>query len=270
MAGKSAAPLVGVEVADGVATVTLRHPAKPNPITQPLQRELLAALNALRADAGVRALVLTAAGKAFCVGADLDEMREADGANESLGQWTSDFMAALTNPIVLALREMPVPVVCAVNGAAAGAGAGLAMAGDVLLMARSAYLYLPFVPRLGIVPDMGITWSLPRRAGRQRATALALLGERLGAEQAVQWGVAWAAVDDASLASEAIALARRLARNPRGSALELRRALDASEHNGLAQQLEYERSRQRELIDRPAFREGVAAFLEKREPRFHG
>jgi 2-(1,2-epoxy-1,2-dihydrophenyl)acetyl-CoA isomerase len=170
---------------------------------------------------------------------------------------------------VLALREMPFPVICAVNGAAAGAGAGLAMAGDVLLMASSSYLYLPFIPRLGIVPDMGSTWFLPRRIGRQRATALALLGDRLSAARAVEWGLAWASVDDASLMDEARKIAQRLAQIPSGAALEARRAFDASERNDLARQLEYERARQRELIDHPAFREGVQAFLEKREPRFH-
>jgi 2-(1,2-epoxy-1,2-dihydrophenyl)acetyl-CoA isomerase len=266
----SPAPLVHVGGAEGIATVRLQHPSKPNPITQPLQQELLAALRTLAADPGLRALVLTAAGKAFCVGADLDEMREAGLAHHSLGEWTSDFMAKLTNPIVMALQEMPVPVVCAVNGVAAGAGAGLAMAGDVLLMARSSYLYLPFIPKLGIVPDMGSTWFLPRRVGRQRATALALLGDRLDAPRAVDWGVAWACVDDAALLDEALMVARRLAQLPPGAALELRRAWDASERNGLAQQLEYERGRQRELIDQPSFREGVDAFLHKREPRFHG
>lgn len=265
----SESPLVRVEVAEGIATVTLQHPSKPNPITQPLQKELLGALRDLSQDAQVRALILTSAGKAFCVGADLDEMRQAGESHASLGQWTSDFMTELTNPIVLALRGMPVPVVCAVNGAAAGAGAGLAMAGDVLLMATSSYLYLPFVPRLGIVPDMGSTWFLPRRLGRQRATALTLLGDRLGASQAVEWGVAWACVDDANLLGEARTLALRLARIPPGAALEVRSAFDTSERNDLAQQLDYERSRQRELIDRPAFGEGVQAFLEKREPRFH-
>jgi 2-(1,2-epoxy-1,2-dihydrophenyl)acetyl-CoA isomerase len=261
-------PLVRCEVVDGVATLTLQHPTKPNPLTQPLQRELLAMLRHLQVDTAVRAVVLTAAGKAFCVGADLEEMQQAAAENPSLGEWTAGFMAELTNPIMLALRALPVPVVCAVNGAAAGAGAGLAMAGDVLLMAQSSYLYLPFVPRLGIVPDMGSTWLLPRRLGRQRALALTLLGERLSAAQALDWGLAWACVPDAELADQAQAMARRLARLPADAVLEARRAFDMAERNDLAQQLDYERDRQRELIDRPAFTEGVKAFLEKREPVF--
>lgn len=261
-------PLVRCETVDGVATVTLQHPSKPNPITQPMQVALLDTLRRLHGDTGVRAVVLTAAGKAFCVGADLDEMQQAAAGNPSLGEWTSDFMARLTNPIVLALRALPVPVVCAVNGAAAGAGAGLAMAGDVLVMAQSAYLYLPFVPRLGIVPDMGSSWLLPRRIGHQRALALTLLGDRLSAEQALAWGAAWACVPDAELGERAQAIARQLARLPANAVLEARCAFEASERNDLAQQLEYERERQRELIDRPAFREGVSAFLERREPVF--
>ena len=261
-------PLVSVRVTDGIAIVTLQHPSKPNPITQPLQKELLSALRAVSCDPNVRALILTASGKAFCVGADPDEMRDAGESNASLGQWTADFMAELTNPIVLSLREMPFPVVCAVNGAAAGAGAGLAMAGDVLLMATSSYLYLPFVPRLGIVPDLGSTWHLPRRLGRQRATAMTLLGTRLAADQAVQWGVAWASAPDTTLMDEARAIATQLSRIPPGAALEVRRAFDASERNDFAQQLEYERGRQLELIDSPAFAEGVRAFLQKREPQF--
>ena len=260
--------LVHCSIADGIAVLTMQHPTKPNPMTLPLQRALLAHLRAVHDDPQVRAVVLAASGRAFNVGAELSEMQQGATAHASLGAWTADAMAEFTNPIVLALRALPVPVVVAVQGAAAGAGAGLAMAGDLLLMAQSAYLYLPFIPRLGIVPDMGSTWLLPRRAGRQRALGLTLLGDRLGAEQAVQWGVAWASVPDARLADEALGLARRLARLPAGAALEARQAYDAAERNDLAQQLDYERLRQRELIDQPAFREGVQAFLEKRDPVF--
>lgn len=253
---------------EGIAMLTLHHPAKPNLLTQPLQRELLAGLQAIAGDASVRALVLTGQGKAFCVGADLDELGQASAGGASAGEWTARFMKELTNPIVLAMQALPVPVVCAVNGAAAGAGAGLAMAGDLTLMARSAYFYLPFIPRLGIVPDMGSTWFMPRRIGQARAMALSLLGDRLPAEQAVQWGLAWGCVDDGQLAAESRALARRLAKLPAGAALEMRRALAASQDNGLAEQLEFERRRQRELIDRDTFAEGVRAFRERRDPVF--
>lgn len=260
--------VLACQVVDGVATLTLQNPRKPNPLSMELQRALLAALARLRDDRAVRAVVLTGAGKAFCVGADLEAMSRPDPGCSSLGESTADWMAELTNPIVMAMREMPVPVLCAVNGAAAGAGAGLALAADIVLMARSAYFYLPFIPRLGIVPDMGTTWFLPRRIGRARATGLALLGDRLSAEQAVQWGLAWSCCDDDRLQADAAALAHRLAALPSGSAQEARAAFEASERNDLSQQLEYERQRQRELIDRQAFGEGVRAFLERREPVF--
>jgi 2-(1,2-epoxy-1,2-dihydrophenyl)acetyl-CoA isomerase len=181
---------------------------------------------------------------------------------------TADAMAELSNPLIEELRALPIPVVCALNGATAGAGVGLALASDLVVAARSAYLYLPFLPRLGIVPDLGTTWFLERLTGRGRAMGLALLGERLSAEDAVRWGLAWACVDDTALPTEALTLARRLARLPAGAALEARRAFDAAAGNTLAAQLAYEAQRQRELIDRPEFAEGVSAFMEKREPTF--
>lgn len=259
---------VSMAIEDGVATLTLRHPTRPNPLSRSLQEQLLAALRSLGNDMSVRALVLTGAGKAFCVGADLDEMRQAAAGGASLGEWTSQLMGELTNPIVLALRELHFPVVCAVNGPAAGAGAGLALAADVLLMGDSSFIYLPFVPRLGVVPDMGSTWFLPRAIGPQRAMAVTLLGDRVSARQAVQWGLAWDHVTDADLAGHAATLARRLAKLPPGAALEARRAFAAAEGNTLDQQLEYERQRQRVLIDGPSFAEGMRAFLARREPVF--
>jgi len=139
-----------------------------------------------------------------------------------------------------------------------------------VIAARSAYFYLPFLPKLGIVPDLGSTWFMERLAGRGRAMGLALLGDRLSAEQAVQWGVAWACVDDAVLRAEALAVAQRLAKLPAHAAVEARRAFDAAALNTLPQQLAYEAERQRELLDKASFMEGVRAFLEKREARFAG
>jgi 2-(1,2-epoxy-1,2-dihydrophenyl)acetyl-CoA isomerase len=264
--------LVSLRGRGGIATLTLQHPTKPNPLTLELQAALLERVAEVAADPSVRALLVTASGRAFCVGADLGELTQArpNEAHATRGDRVAWMMQTLTNPIVQALRALPVPVLCAVNGAAAGAGVGLALACDIVLMARSAYFYLPFIPRLGIIPDMGSSWFLHRLAGRGRAMALAVLGERVGADEAVRLGLAWASVDDASLPDEAAQLARRLAALPAGAALEARRLFDAADRNSLEYQLAHECERQRELINSPSFDEGVRAFMEKRDPVFGG
>jgi 2-(1,2-epoxy-1,2-dihydrophenyl)acetyl-CoA isomerase len=256
------------EVQDGIATLTLNLPHKLNPIATELQQELRAALARVREDRGVRALILTGAGKAFCVGADLGSMRDTGG--QSLGDATAQWMQSLSHPLIQDLRTMPMPVLCAVNGAAAGAGVGIALACDIVIAAKSAYFYLPFLPKLGIVPDLGCTWAIPRLVGPARAMGMALLDERLDAEKAAQWGLIWACVDDDLLLLDAQKMAQRLARLPAHAVIEARRAFEASATHSLADQLHYESERQRELIDQPAFAEGVAAFLQKRPPHFSG
>lgn len=263
-------PCVLYEQADGIATLTLNLPHKLNPIAKDLQVELRDALERIRDDRTVRAVILTGAGKAFCVGADLSAMAPPAEAGQTLGDQTAEWMQKLSNPLIETLRTLPVPVVAAVNGPAAGAGVGLALAADVTIAARSAYFYLPFLPKLGIVPDLGCTWAIPRRAGRARAMGMALLDERLSAGRAVQWGLIWACADDEQLMDEARAIAQRLARLPAHAVLEAREAFEASEHHTLKEQLHYESERQRALIDRPSFREGVSAFLQKRPPVFEG
>ena len=254
---------------DGVATLTLNLPAKLNPIAIELQHELRGAFARVREDRGVRAVVLTGAGKAFCVGADLSAMRPP-GAGETLGDQTATWMQSVSNPLIEEMRALPVPLVCAVNGPAAGAGVGLALAGDITLAAKSAYFYLSFLPRLGIVPDLGCTWFIPRLVGPARAMGMSLLDERLPAERAAAWGLIWACVDDELLLPEAQKTAQRLARLPVHAVIEARRAFEASARHALPEQLHYESERQRELLNRPDFAEGVAAFLQKRPPVFPG
>lgn len=250
-----------------VAILRLNLPERLNPLALALQERLRALLAELAADRSVRALVLTGVGKAFCVGADLSGMRPpSDG--RSLGEWTRDTMEALSNRLVEDLRGLPFPVVAAVNGPCAGAGVGLALAADIVLAARSAYFFLSFMPRLGIVPDLGSTWFLERFVGRPRAVAMSLLGERISGEQAAQWGLVWACVDDAQLQTQALAMAQRLASLPVHAAQEIRQVFDSAAQQDLPAQLRLEAERQRELIDRPEFLEGVQAFLQKREPRF--
>lgn len=261
---------VTYEVQDHVAILTLNEPARLNPLSAPQTSELLAAVARAREDRAVRALMLTGAGKAFCAGADLSGMERNEGSDKTVGEATFDTMAALSNPLILALRELPVPVLIAINGPVVGGGVGLALAGDVAIAARSAYFYLPSMVRLGLVPDLGATWFIPRQAGRARALAMTLLGDRLPAEQAVQWGLIWACVDDAVLRDESMKLARRLAALPSHAALEARRVFEASRTNDLPAQLAWEAGRQRELIDRDTFAEGVQAFVQRREPAFPG
>lgn len=249
-----------------VALLRLNISERLNPLTLPLQQSLRAALADLREDRSVRALLITGTGKAFCVGADLSSMSPPE--NGSLGAQTADAMERLSNRLIEDLRTLPFPVVSAVNGACAGAGVGVALAADVVLAARSAYFYLPFMPRLGIVPDLGTTWFLERSVGRARAVAMSLLGERLGAEQAAQWGLVWQCVDDAALSPQALLVAQRLAALPAHAMQEIRAVYELAGRQTLIEQMRSEAERQRELIDRPTFTEGVKAFLGKREPVF--
>lgn len=252
--------------AQGIATLTLDLPEQLNPFSTELQQALRATLARLREDAALRVLVVTGAGRAFSAGADLASLALDP---EALRQ-AADRFEQLSNPLVLELASMPVPVVAAVNGPAAGGGVGLALAADIVLAARSAYFYLPFMPALGIVPDMGTSWFLPRAVGRARSVGLSLLGPKLSAERAAQWGLVWDCVDDAQLPAETRKVALRLAQLPRYAIAEIRAAHAASARNDLAAQLAWEAARQRELITGPVFAEGVRAFREKRAPDFHG
>jgi 2-(1,2-epoxy-1,2-dihydrophenyl)acetyl-CoA isomerase len=252
-----------------VAVVTLDNPGRRNALSRGMQHGLRCVIDEIRATPSIRAVLLTAAGEAFCAGADLAGNAIPEGQEHlTRGQATQMVMQELSNPLITGLRELPVPVVSALPGVAAGAGVGIALAADIVIAARSAYFYLPFIPKLGIVPDLGTTWFLEKLVGRGRATALTLLGSRLDAAKAEQWGLVWQCVDDAALRGEALAVARRLAKLPGHAALETRRAYEAAGRNDLRAQLQYEAERQCELLDRPEFDEGVRAFLEKREPDF--
>ena len=270
------APAVLFSVSEGIATLTLNQGARMNPLTPALLAGCLQALQRVHADTSIRVLVLTAHGKGFCVGADLaalgaGKVGMAQTSSEpSLGEQVAELMYSGGNPLVAGLRALPVPVLCAVKGAVAGGGVGLALAADVVVAARSAYFYLPFVPALGLVPDMGSAWFMQRALGSARAVGLTLLGDRLSAEQAAQWGLIWACVDDAELSAEVGRLAARLAALPAHAATETRALYRAAEANPLADQLAYERERQRELIDGACFAEGVRAFLAKQRPVFAG
>ena len=263
-------PPVLFETDEAVATIRLNDGLRMNPLCDGMVQGLRDAVERVRDDRSLRALVITGQGRGFCVGADLAsyrEMLEQPAAGPRLAEHIGDLMARM-NPVLLSLKELPVPVVCAVNGAAAGGGAGLALAGDVVIAAKSAFFYLPFVPALGIVPDMGSSWVLPRAIGRSRAIGLSLLAPRLTAQQALEWGLIWGCVDDDALQAEAQRLARQLAGLPPGAVLEARAIFAAAERNTLAQQLDLERTRQMALVGGPSFAEGVRAFAERRKPDF--
>jgi 2-(1,2-epoxy-1,2-dihydrophenyl)acetyl-CoA isomerase len=255
-----------------VEWLIIDNPSRMNALSDGVVEGLRDALARVRSDPGIRALVITGVGRAFCVGADLADMQsqlQRDGAGaQSLGNQVADRMLAEGNPLVLELQALPVPVVCALNGVAAGAGVGIALAADLCVAARSAFFYLPFMPKLGAVPDLGVSWWIERLAGRARAMGLALLGDRLPAERAAQWGLIWDCVEDDALIATASEVAQCLARLPGHAAPELRGAFEQAASNTLAQQLDYEAARQRVLLDGAAFAEGVSAFLGKREPMF--
>ena len=251
--------------ADGVARITLNRPDRLNSFTTQMHAELREALAAVGAG-DARVLLLTGEGRAFCAGQDLSDRAVAPGAEPV------DLGASIDEnyrPLVLGLRNLPLPVVCAVNGVAAGAGANIALACDLVIAARSASFIQAFC-RIGLVPDSGGTYFLPRLVGSARAMGLALLGDRLSAEQAADWGLIWKCVDDAELAATTDALLTQLAQAPTGGLAAIKRALHASAANTLEQQLDLERDAQRALGYSADYREGVAAFLDKRLPRFTG
>lgn len=253
------------ELREGIARITLNRPERLNSIDTAMRGELLQILRDGRLQ-DARSLILTGAGRAFCTGQDLAERVMPTGAPPpDLGQSIETFY----KPLVLGLRALPMPVIAAVNGAAGGAGANLALACDIVIAARSAVFIQPFC-RLGLVPDAGGSWFLPRLAGSARAMGLALTGETLGAEQAEAWGLIWKCVDDDRLMVEAEALAARFAAGPPLAYAAIKRNLHASQHNTLERQLDLERDTQAGLGRSEDYREGVAAFMEKRPPVFKG
>lgn len=251
------------EVANGAARLTLNRPDRLNSFTVQMHAEVAEVLADVEGSADIRALLITGAGRGFCAGQDLAD--PAVSPESDLG----DALEQRYNPLIRRLISLPKPVVCAVNGVAAGAGANLAFAADIVLAAQSAKFIQSF-SNIGLVPDSGGTWILPRLVGQARALGLALTGEALTAEKAESWGLVWRVIEDDQLMVEAAKLVMRLAGGPTRGLGSIKMAMRKGWRATLDEQLDLERDLQRELGRSADYKEGVAAFSEKRAPRFSG
>ena len=253
-------------VSGGIATLTLNRPDHYNAMSNALMAGVGTAIDRVAQDETIRVVILTGAGKGFCSGADL-----SPGANLPQKEEARDEplhpMRDIFNPTMEALRNCPVPTIARVNGAAAGGGFGLALACDITIAARSAFFVATFSPRLGIVPDLGSTWSIPRTVGRARALGISLLGERIPAQQAADWGLIWRTVDDDQLDEEVGRTADILQRSSPDAVIRTRQSIDAAVDLTFVDQLDLERAHQDVLIPRH-MKEGANAFREKRDPTF--
>src|SRR5450755_2269340 len=252
-------------IAQDVAQLTLNRPDKLNSFNVAMHAEVRHALGQLPAG-GARVLILTGAGRSFCAGQDLSDRAVAPGAaGIDLGESIEKYY----KPLVLALASLPMPVIAAVNGVAAGAGANIALACDIVVAARSASFVQAF-SKLGLVPDSGGTWTLPRLVGNARALGLTLLGQKLPAEQAAAWGMIWQCVEDSEFSAAVDALAQQLSVAPTRGLAATKAAIRGGWQHSLAEQLDVERDAQRELGRSSDYAEGVAAFTAKRTPSFKG
>ena len=260
-------PAVLVHQQDAVCTLTLNRPQALNSFTQSMHRELRAALQAAAANPQTRCVVLTGAGRGFCAGQDL---ADEGAAPAPAGQPATDLSVLITRhyqPLCEQLRAMPVPVIAAVNGVAAGAGANIALCCDLVVATESASFIQAFT-KIGLLPDSGGTWLLPRLVGRQRALGLALLGDKLPAAEAERVGLIWRCVPDASFKTEVQALAAKLASMPTQALVATRQAIDAAQEQGFSESQALEAREQKRLGSAHDYLEGVAAFQAKRAPVF--
>jgi 2-(1,2-epoxy-1,2-dihydrophenyl)acetyl-CoA isomerase len=254
-----AEPLVLIETTGAVRKLTLNRPASLNSFTSAMHRELRPALDAAADDPSVRCLVITGAGRGFCAGQDLND--------PEVGSNVGNVVERVYKPLALRIASMPIPVIASVNGVAAGAGANFALGCDIVIAAKSASFIQAF-SKIGLIPDCGGTWLLPRLVGRARAIGLAMTGDKLNAEEAERMGLIWRCVDDAGLADQTMALAQRLAAMPVKALAATRRVISEAMLVDYSAALSIEARVQNDMGAQADFREGVAAFLEKRSARF--
>src|SRR5271165_5809749 len=263
------------ETRERIAHVTLNRPDRLNALNGPLVEDLRRAAAAIESNQNIRAVLLTGAGRAFCAGADLtgDIVRDNSPAQPHAGSSGERIRASMQehfNPMVNAWYQLRVPVVVAVNGVAAGAGVSLALVGDIVLAGKSATFLQLFAPKLGLMPELGSTFYLPRLVGTARAKGLALLGDALPAADAADWGLIWACVDDAVLCERAQSIAQRLATGPTQAYQHIKAVFNVEPPTTLAEQLALEAEHQAALGETKDFAEGVTAFRNKRAPNFSG
>ncbi len=257
---------IKLEIADGAARLTLNRPDRLNSFTVEMHEEVRDALDKIEADASVRTLLLTGAGRGFCAGQDLSDRAVSPGDDAvDLGE----SVEKRYNPLIRTLTSLPMPVVCAVNGVAAGAGASIAFACDIVLAAKSAKFIMSFA-NIGLVPDSGGSWVMPRLVGQARALGMALTGEPVMAEQASEWGLIWKCVDDDKMADETDALVAKFAAAPTRGLAETKKLIRNAFTRPLDEQLDLERDQMRALGYSADYKEGVDAFMNKRKPNFKG
>ncbi|MFQ5660424.1 MAG: 2-(1,2-epoxy-1,2-dihydrophenyl)acetyl-CoA isomerase PaaG [Gammaproteobacteria bacterium] len=249
----------------GVAIVTLNRPDQLNCFNETMHAEIREVFQEIENNPSLRCLVMTGKGRGFCAGQDLNDRKFSKVVRPDLGE----SLAQNYNPLIRTITTLEMPVICAVNGVAAGAGANIALACDIVLAARSASFVQAFC-KIGLIPDSGGSWSLPRLVGLPRARGLALLGERIPADQAQQWGMIWKCVDDDKLMEETLVMARHFETQPTKGLALIKQALRASTANSLDEQLDLEEELQRIAGRTHDYREGALAFLEKRKPDFKG
>lgn len=254
------------EITDGVAVLTLNRPDSLNSFNTDMHAEMRDALKQVKTNAEVRCLLITGNGRGFCAGQDLSDRNVDPGAEmPNLGE----SIEKNYNPMIRTISGLEMPVICAVNGVAAGAGANIALACDIVLASKAASFIQAFC-KIGLVPDSGGTWTLPRAVGFPRAMALSMLGDKLSAEQAEQWGMIWKTYEPEELKDAALAMAKQLATQPTKGLALIKRAIQASANNTFDEQLDLERDLQTLAGRTEDYREGVAAFMNKRQPEFKG